>query len=100
MAVIFHGMIVLAWVGLVAGGLRMIGTGFPVPGFTLAALGVITLALAVRRFIRVIGHWPPDLSADLPREQYDYIIWTALGLPLMLAGLAVVLAITGALGSR
>jgi hypothetical protein len=99
MPVIFHGVINFAWFALAAIGLRMLVTGPPVVGFTLAALGSISLALSVRRSIRAIRQWPPDPSADLPSEEYDYIIWTAFAVPLLLGGLLLLLLISGGLAS-
>lgn len=91
--VIGQGAIVFAWFALAAIGLRMLITGSPVVGLALVALGSATLGLAIQRF----RAGQCNAAGELPSAEYDYIIWTALAVPLLLAGLLLVLLLTGGL---
>jgi hypothetical protein len=99
-AVAVHGVISLAWVIVVAMGVRMLVTGSPVVGVVMVALGSITIGFSVRRSVRKLRQGTPDPTADLPREEFDYLVWTIFAVPMLLAGLLVLLLITGGLGSR
>ena len=95
-----HGVISLAWVIVVAMGLRMLVTGSPIVGVALVALGSVTIGFTVRRSVWELRQGRRDPTGDLPREEFDYLVWTIFAVPLLLAGLLVVLLITGGLGSR
>ena len=95
-----HGVINLAWVIVVAIGLRMLVTGSPVVGVAMAALGSVTVGFTVRRSVRELKHGRRDPAGGLPREEFDYLVWTSFAVPMLLAGLLVLLLITGGLGSR
>jgi hypothetical protein len=99
-AVAVHGVIGFAWVIVVAIGLRMVVTGSPVVGVAMVALGSITIGFTVRRSVRELRQGRPDPAADLPREEYDYLVWAFFAVPLLFAALLLVLLITGELGSR
>jgi uncharacterized membrane protein len=99
-AVAFHGVISLAWVIVFVMGLRMLVTGSPVVGVALVALGSVTIGFTIRRLVRELRQGRRDPAGDLPQEEVDYLVWTSFAVPMLLAGLLVVLLITGGLGSR
>jgi hypothetical protein len=57
----------------------------------------MTAALAVRGLVRRVR--APDRafdgSGELPNDQFDYIVWTALGLPIVLVLAMLVVVLTG-----
>ena len=65
-------------------------------GLILSAVSLMTLVLLVRMVTRtqVAGVSSPG---ELSGPWFDYLIWMALGAPLILAGLLLVLAATGGL---
>jgi hypothetical protein len=82
---------------MIVGGLRTVALGSAAIGIILLAAGGITAALAVRGLIR--GLRAPDTgfepSGELPKDQFDYLVWTALGLPIVLALTMLVVVLTG-----
>ena len=87
-------------VPLLAGGLVLIWAGTRVASANLGmgAVMVVTGAITVVLLIRGLRASPSSpMSAahagGLPEPWFDYLIWTAIGVPIVLAVLALVLAI-------
>jgi hypothetical protein len=82
---------------MIVGGLRTAALGSAAMGTILLAAGGITAALAVRGLIHRLRS--PDTgfesSGDVPKDQFDYIVWTALGLPVLLALTVLVYVLAG-----
>jgi hypothetical protein len=73
----------LAWVFLIAAGLRVIALGSGPLGVVLIGAGAITGYLALRRLagaIKAPGEVDPG---ELQGAAFDYIVWTAVGLPVV-----------------
>ena len=90
---------------IVWAGIRLAMTNLPV-GLLLIAMGVVTVVLLVRVLLGSLSAregTTPDGAApngDLTGPYFDYVIWVALGVP-MLAILAFgILAVAGALNGR
>jgi hypothetical protein len=87
----------IAWLLLVWAGFRIIGMGSTWLGIVTLALGGLTAFLSIRRLRRSLRS-PDDRvteSGDLPRSELDYIIWTAVGLPVILGIVLLVFVVTG-----
>ena len=82
---------------MIVGGIRTAALGSAAMGIVLLAAGGITAALAVRGLIRRLRSPDSDFepSGELPKDQFDYIVWTALGLPIVLALAMLVVVLTG-----
>jgi hypothetical protein len=70
-------------------------------GLLMFAFGATTAFLMVRR---ILGSRGPDNDlaevGALRGPEFDYLIWTALGIPVFLVLFFIVLAVTGGLTSR
>jgi hypothetical protein len=89
------GGVVVMWAGL-----KVAGTSLPIGLLILAGGGVTTVLVA-----RMIVTGPTIArrmvsSGDLSGPYFDYIIWLAIGLPMLLLVGLVILAIGGGLTSR
>jgi hypothetical protein len=88
--------IVAAFV-MVFGGVRTAALGNTAMGIILLAAGGVTAALALRGLIHRVRS--PDStfesSGELPKDQFDLIVWTALGLPIVLVLAMLVFVLTG-----
>ena len=87
----------LLFIAPIWGGIRMIQAGSVVLGIGLTAVGLITAGLYVRgvRGVVVSNERTDDPAAFLFSDRYvDYAIWTAVGAPLIAAGLLLVWLIT------
>jgi len=90
----------IVWVGI-----RLATTNLPV-GLLLVAMGVVTVALLVRVLVGSLSA-RDDTTADgttptgdLTGPYFDYIMWVALGVPMLAILAFAILAVTGALGGR
>jgi hypothetical protein len=88
----------LAWVVLIAGGLRVIALGSPALGIVLLAAGLVTGYLALRRLVEALKTSAPTDPGQLRGPAFDYIVWTAVGLPVLIVVAVLVAVLTG--GSR
>jgi uncharacterized membrane protein YidH (DUF202 family) len=67
------------------GGLRTVALGSALLGIFLFVCGGITAALAARELVnRVRSRKRVESSGELATYEFDYIMWTALGLPVLL----------------
>jgi hypothetical protein len=82
---------------MIVGGVRTAALGSAALGIILLAAGGITAALAVRGLIHRLRSPEGDFesSGELPKDQFDYLVWTALGLPIVLALTMLVFVLTG-----
>jgi hypothetical protein len=88
------GFVVVLWAGLRA------GTDQPLLAIGLAVIAVPSIVLMIRRLRYQATHSDDfDRSGNLGSPAFDYIIWTAVGVPFLFAGLLVLLLITGDLAS-
>ena len=81
-------------------GLMVLGRSV-LPGVLMLALGGVALVLATRMAMasrRSIDG--PGNKGELSRPAQDYLVWTAIGVPMLMVAIFVVLAIAGALGRR
>jgi len=70
-------------------------------GLFVMGFGAITTVLMVRRILAHRGAEERLVDVgELRGPEFDYLIWTALGVPMFLVVALVILAITGALSSR
>ena len=84
---------------IVWAGIRLATTNLPV-GLLLIAMGVVTVVLLVRV---LLGSLSPDgttPNGDLTGPYFDYVIWVALGVPMLAILAFAILAVTGALSGR
>jgi hypothetical protein len=88
--------IVAAFV-MVFGGVRTAALGSTAMAIILLAAGGVTAALAVRGLIHRVRSPDSDVesSGELPKDQFDLIVWTALGLPIVLVLATLVFVLTG-----
>ena len=85
---------------LLFGGLAMIWAGITMAssnlglGGGLALVGAIT-TLLVARALRAApaGYMSDAYARGLPEQWFDYLIWTAIGVPLVIAGMALLMAV-------
>jgi hypothetical protein len=85
LAVLIVPTIMVAWAGL-----RMPEAGSEVVGIGLVVVAAITAVLVVRRIRHVPSVQLVDaVSGDLPRTEFDYIVWSFL-VPFILLGLLLV----------
>ena len=76
----------LAALGMIWAAVRVIAFGIVPMGIMLFAFGGITASLAARQLIRRFRS--PDSgfesSGELSKDEFDYIVWVAVGLPVLL----------------
>jgi hypothetical protein len=70
----------------------------PVLAVVELLVGLTTLSLLVLLARKIETAPSPDVLADPPRELFAFFIWGALGVPLILAALLLVMLATGGLG--
>jgi Na+-driven multidrug efflux pump len=61
---------------------------------------VVVFAITILLLVRLLLHRPStigsvDASGDVTKPAFDYLVWTMLGLPIVLGGILVILAIRG-----
>ena len=88
---------IVAALVMVVGGVRTATLGSTAIGIILFAAGGVTAGLAVRGLIRRVRSPDSDFesSGELPKDQFDLIVWTALGLPIVLVLAMLVFVLTG-----
>jgi hypothetical protein len=66
------------------------------------AIGGVTILLVARMMVahREAAKRPPSSTGELTGPSFDYLVWVALGVPMLLVLGLVILAIGGALSSR
>jgi hypothetical protein len=76
----------LAALLIVWAGIRSVALGSALMGILLLAIGGITAALAARQLINRVRSRESgfESSGELATDEFDYIVWTALGLPVLL----------------
>ena len=88
---------VITGLAVVWAGARTTELGSAPIGVLLFAVGGITTALAARQLINSVRS--PDsgfeASGKLPKDQFDYIVWTAVGVPIVLVLALLVFVLTG-----
>ena len=90
---------------IVWAGVRLAMTNLPV-GLLLIAMGVVTVVLLVRVLLGSLsardGTTPDGTTpnGDLTGPYFDYVIWVALGVPMLAILAFAILAVTGALSGR
>ncbi|MBI3750834.1 MAG: hypothetical protein HY263_04145 [Chloroflexi bacterium] len=85
----------LAWVFMLYGGLQVIAHGSAAVGLVLLVAGAITAYLALRRLAAEARTSTDPASGELSGPAFDYIVWTALGLPVLLAVVLLVGVLAG-----
>jgi hypothetical protein len=92
-------LIALVCVGILSSAWRMIGGGLAWMGGLLLGVGVVTAVLAIRRE-RGSGRRADSLglddSGELGSSAFDYLVWTAIGVPMILVVGLLVFVLTGA----
>jgi predicted benzoate:H+ symporter BenE len=83
----------LTWAGL-----RTAATNLPM-GLFILAMGGVTIALLARIVAASRAVRRPPVG-ELTGPSFDYLVWVALGLPMLIVALLAILAITGGLTSR
>ena len=82
---------------IVWGGVRIVALGSALLGIAVFASGGITAVLAARTLIKRVRS--PDSgfesSGELSKDEFDYIVWMALGLPLVFVLGLLVFVLTG-----
>jgi len=72
----------------------------PVAGLLMLAIAVVTATLLVRMvFKEASGSGPAVPEGELSGPAFDFLVWGALGVPLLLAAVLVVMLVTGGLGA-
>jgi len=88
---------VFAALMMVFGGIRIVAIGSAPMGVFLFTLGGITFALAARQLFNKSRS--PDSGVEssgvLAKDEFDYIVWFALGLPVVLVLGLLVFVLTG-----
>src|SRR4051794_5020516 len=81
----------LAWVGILAAGVKVMVAGSTGVGLVLLLAGAVTAALSLRRLGAAL-HGPAEVDAvgELRGPAFDYLVWTAIGLPLLVIALLLV----------
>ncbi len=87
--------ILLSWAGF-----TVLGKSAPLGVFMLAVGGVALVLAARMGLARRSSVDRPVPNGELSRPAQDYLVWIALGLPMLMGAAFVVLAIAGALGRR
>ena len=66
-------------------------------GILILAFGGITAALAARQLINRVRSMESgfESSGELATDEFDYIVWTALGLPVLLGLGLLIIVLTG-----
>jgi hypothetical protein len=89
----------LVCVGIISSGWRMVSAGLVWSGFLLLGVGAVTALLVIRRqvgFGRSTDSLGLDRSGALGPAAFDDLIWTAVGVPVILIIGVLVFALTGA----
>ena len=90
---------------IVWAGVRLAATNLPV-GLLLVAMGIVTVVLLVRVLLGSLaardGSSPDGMTrnGDLTGQYFDYVMWIALGVPMLAILAFAILAVTGALSGR
>ena len=90
---------------IVWAGVRLAMTNLPV-GLLLIAMGVVTVVLLVRVLLGSLSARDGTTSdgtaanGDLTGPYFDYLMWVALGVPMLAILAFAILAVTGALSGR
>jgi hypothetical protein len=95
------GYLALGGLAMVWAGVQMVDESALV-GFAMTVVGVVTAFLGIRFLMKAARTPPSPATADsgeLSKEGLDIIVLMAFGLPMVLAGLLVVFAVTGNLGT-
>jgi hypothetical protein len=70
-------------------------------GLFMLSITGLTLVLAVRAMVANRGAAKRlESTGELTRPNFDYLVWIALGMPMLLVVALLILAITGALTSK
>jgi uncharacterized membrane protein YidH (DUF202 family) len=87
----------LAALPMVWGGVRTVALGSAPMGILLFVFGGITAALAGRQLIRRVRSLDSgfESSGELSKEEFDYLVWIALGLPVVIVLAVLVIVLTG-----
>jgi hypothetical protein len=80
---------------MVAAGLRVIAGGTIGVGIALLVTGAITGYLALRRLAEVVRTSGETNPGELRGPAFDYIVWTAIGLPVLLVVGILIAILTG-----
>jgi divalent metal cation (Fe/Co/Zn/Cd) transporter len=83
------------WIVMIYGGLRVIELGSTAMGVLLLVTGIATAYLALRRLVATATDRGDTDPGELRGPEFDYIIWTAIGLPVLLMVALLVLLLTG-----
>jgi hypothetical protein len=84
-----------AWLALIYGGLRVITLGSPATGALLLAAGGITAYLALRRLIVAATDRGDTDPGEFRGPEFDYVVWTAIGLPVLMVLAVLIMVLTG-----
>jgi hypothetical protein len=98
---IVFGSALLGGVFTIWAGLKVSGTSLPL-GLVMFAIGGVTIILVARMMVadRAASKRPQASTGELTGPSFDYLVWVALGVPMLLVGGLLILAITGGLTSR
>jgi hypothetical protein len=82
----------LIWIGI------EVWRASPVVSIFMGLLAVVSLVLLVRMIRGITAAHPvQQKTGELSPPQFDYIVWTALGAPMLFVGVLLILLVTGAL---
>lgn len=86
------------WLVMIGVGTRQIWLGHAATGGLVALIGGVTFVLSTRQLAR---QWRNrslstlEPSGELAAEQFDYVIWIAIGVPLVFVALVILIFLTG-----
>jgi hypothetical protein len=84
----------LIWIGI------EVWRASPVVSIFIGLLAVVSLVLLVRMIRGIAAAHPvPQAADELSPPQFDYIVWTALGAPMLFVAVLLILLVTGALSN-
>ncbi len=91
------GIQTLASLGIVWAGFLILGRGSLWLGLVVVVLGGVTMILSVRRFARTHDARDHGLTdqGDLSGSEFDYLIWMAVGFPVLIGVVLLILVLTG-----
>ncbi|SRR5258706_11446730 len=90
--------VAFGWVVILRDGVQLLSRGELVMGLVLLAIGAITAVLGLRALRVLLAQSPEEASRfDLRGPEFDYLMWTLIGLPLVLGAGLLILVLSGGL---
>jgi hypothetical protein len=88
----------LVWVSMLGGAWLVYTAGHPATAVLLGAVGMVTAVLSIRkqRASRRATDLGIDERGELRPQEFDFLIWTAIGLPILMVVSVVILLLSDA----